>query len=92
MSTAHVIIKINVNLVEPKAVVLHHQNASTLYTVAVTPKTPLLLLPHNCNFTTVMNCNVNSFGDRSLPKRSRLKGSRILRGTPLGMSGREFPD
>ena len=31
----------------------------------------ILLLLYNCNFATVMNCNVNIFGDRGLPKGSQ---------------------
>ena len=34
----------------------------------------ILLLIHNCNFTTVMDCNGNTFGDRGL-----LKGSLTYR-------------
>ena len=42
-----------------------------LYTVPHVMGSPnykiILLLLHNCNFATVVNCNVNIFGDRGLP-------------------------
>jgi hypothetical protein len=51
------------------------QPFNTVPYVVVTPAIKLLsLLLHNCNFATVMNHNVNSFGDRGLPKVSRPLG------------------
>jgi hypothetical protein len=48
------------------------QPSNTIPHAAVTPPTIelFLLLFHNCNFATVMNRNVNIFGDGGLPKRS----------------------
>jgi hypothetical protein len=34
----------------------------------------IVFLLHNCNFATLMNHNVNIFGDRSWPKGSRPTG------------------
>ena len=45
------------------------QPFNTVLHVVVTPNhTIISLLFHNCNFATVMNCNVNIFGDRGLSK------------------------
>jgi len=33
---------------------------------------------HNCNFATVMNYNINIFGDRGLPKGLQLTGQESL--------------
>ena len=48
----------------------------------VTPTITLfLLLLHNCNFGTVMECNINVFGDRGLPKGSVM----THRSRPVGL-------
>jgi hypothetical protein len=44
--------------------------------VMVTPPTAKLFsfLLQNCNFATVMNCNINNFGDKGLPTGLRPTG------------------
>jgi hypothetical protein len=45
----------------------------------VTPTITLLpLLLHGCNFATVVNCNVNTFGDESLSNWWRSTGWEVL--------------
>jgi hypothetical protein len=61
-------------MLSPKRVVLHLNTVPHIVvTISPPPQrkkiTSFLLLFLSCNFATVMNHNINIFGDRGLPKR-----------------------